>query len=152
VPALGIQVCFGDAKAIAEATKLRESHIDAILQAAALLEKKGFVTGDHIQYFVSPSPDLSSDLCGLAMQWMADRSRPTFALSQKGGEVRISARGTKKLVQKGLDLGAAMKEAAGSVGGVGGGHDIASGGKIAQGKEDAFLAALDKVVGTQLKK
>jgi RecJ-like exonuclease len=55
-------------------------------------------------------------------------------------------------VQKGLDLGAAMKEAAGSVGGVGGGHDIASGGKIAQGKEDAFLTALDKVVGTQLKK
>jgi nanoRNase/pAp phosphatase (c-di-AMP/oligoRNAs hydrolase) len=38
------------------------------------------------------------------------------------------------------------------VGGVGGGHDIASGGKIAQGKEDAFLTALDKVVGTQLKK
>ena len=152
VPALGIQVCLGNARAIEDAVKLREAHVDAVLQSAALLEKKGFVTGENIQYFVSPSPDLSSDLCGLAMQWMADRSRPTFALAQKGGEIRISARGTKKLVHRGLDLGAAMREAAGSVGGNGGGHDIASGGKIAQGQEDAFLAALDKTVGAQLKK
>jgi RecJ-like exonuclease len=151
-PALGIQLCLGNPKAREEACRLRDAHAEAVLQAALVLHKKGFVTGEHIQYFVSPSQDLSSDLCGLAMQWLADSSRPTFSLSQKGGEIRISARGTKKLVHKGLDLGTAMREAAGSVGGNGGGHDIASGGKIAQGKEDAFLAALDKVVGTQLKK
>ncbi|HUM82059.1 MAG TPA: DHHA1 domain-containing protein, partial [Methanothrix sp.] len=51
---------------------------------------------------------------------------------------------------RGLDLSVAMRRATGAVGGVGGGHTIASGGSIPPGSEDRFLTILDEIVGEQL--
>ena len=54
-------------------------------------------------------------------------------------------------MNKGLDLALALREAAGEVGGSGGGHPVASGASIPLGKEDAFLELVDYIVGKQLK-
>jgi single-stranded-DNA-specific exonuclease len=53
------------------------------------------------------------------------------------------------LLEKGVDLSAALREAASSVGGQGGGHAVASGATIAKGKEEAFLVKLDEIIGRQ---
>jgi RecJ-like exonuclease len=43
-----------------------------------------------------------------------------------------------------------MREASRSVGGDGGGHDVAAGATIPAGTEEAFVEAADAIVGTQL--
>jgi RecJ-like exonuclease len=43
-----------------------------------------------------------------------------------------------------------MSEAANSVGGVGGGHDIAAGATIPEGTETEFLKHLNQLVGLQI--
>jgi single-stranded-DNA-specific exonuclease len=48
-----------------------------------------------------------------------------------------------------VDLAVALREAAATVGGQGGGHAVASGATIAKGKEEAFLQKLDEIIGQQ---
>jgi single-stranded DNA-specific DHH superfamily exonuclease len=63
---------------------------------------------------------------------------------------KVSARATRALVAKGLDLAVALREAAAELGGDGGGHNIASGASIPKGKEEKFLTLVDEIVGRQL--
>ena len=66
------------------------------------------------------------------------------------GKIKISARGTAYLLDKGLDLAVALGEAAASVNGVGGGHSIASGATIPSDSDKKFLEELDKIIGSQM--
>jgi RecJ-like exonuclease len=68
----------------------------------------------------------------------------------KNDEVKVSARGSHTLVREGLDLSAVMREAARSVGGDGGGHDVAAGATIPAGTQAAFVAAADDLIADQL--
>jgi RecJ-like exonuclease len=85
------------------------------------------------------------------MQYILDQSKPTLALSDVKGKVKVSSRGTKHLVSRGLDLAAALKKAAEKVGGVGGGHAVAAGATVDAGKKSEFLASVDEIVGHQLR-
>ncbi len=78
------------------------------------------------------------------------RSKPIFGLSNADGVVKVSARGTPELVRRGLNLGSAIREASEQVGGTGGGHNIAAGGQIPSGKEDAFLSIVDAIVAKMI--
>jgi single-stranded-DNA-specific exonuclease len=81
---------------------------------------------------------------------------PIFAFADAdikvGGErkIKVSGRGTRDLVEKGLDLARAIKCASEKVGGTGGGHNIAAGATIPAGREMDFLREADLVVGGQL--
>lgn len=55
------------------------------------------------------------------------------------GMIKISARAPKTLVEKGLNLSRIMTEAAESVGGFGGGHDVAAGALIPLDRREEFL-------------
>ncbi|MBU2559712.1 DHH family phosphoesterase [archaeon] len=66
------------------------------------------------------------------------------------GDIKISSRGTKELIERGLNLGIAMNYAAEKTGGKGGGHDIASGAKIEIGQEEEFLKYANEIIGEQL--
>jgi len=80
-----------------------------------------------------------------------DPDRPIVAFARKGEEeTKVSGRGTARLVGQGLDLATVMTEAAGAVGGEGGGHDVAAGATIPAGAEEQFIARVDAVVGEQL--
>jgi RecJ-like exonuclease len=82
-----------------------------------------------------------------------DRPLLAFAVSVDDQNIEMtkaSARGTKELVEKGLDLSSAMRRASESVGGTGGGHNIAAGATIPPGKEADFLAEIDRIVSAQM--
>ena len=64
--------------------------------------------------------------------------------------IKVSARGTEELIEKGLNLSLAMKKAASELNGIGGGHNIAAGATIPKGKEEEFLDLLEKEIKTQL--
>ncbi len=145
----GAALVLGDTKSWERAEKLRQDYRKTVLEAVLAVQFKGLKQLDNLQYFFSPVPDVSSDLCGIVMQWIGDRDKPTIALSQKNSDVKISSRANKKMIENGVDLSYALRTAAGAVGGVGGGHNVASGGKIPAGREDEFIAMVDKIIGEQ---
>ena len=148
---LGVALCNGDADALEQAGELRRAYNGKIMERLLTIESEGVTHKDHVQYFVAKDPSLAGAQCGLAMQYILDQSKPTLALSEAGDSVKVSSRGTKYLVSKGLDLSAALKKAAEKLGGMGGGHAVASGATIPKGKEDEFLSAVDEIVGLQLR-
>ncbi len=104
---------------------------------------------DNIQYFYNDTPSLAGVICGTSMQYFANRDKPTISLSKKGEDIKISSRATYELIGKGINLATALRESASSVGGIGGGHAIASGATIPAARVDGFLKRLDEIVGKQ---
>jgi RecJ-like exonuclease len=147
----GIALCMGDGEALVAASDLRNEYNRMIMERLLAIEQDGAVQKEHIQHFEAPEPSLAGAQCGLAMQYILDQSKPTLALSRVGDSIKVSSRGTKYLVSKGLDLSAALKKSAERAGGIGGGHAVAAGATIPSGKDQEFLESVDEMVGLQLR-
>jgi len=111
--------------------------------------KEGLTKKRNIQYFYSTNPSLSGALCGITMQFVGDGDQPTIALSIHADNTRVSSRASFRILEKGVDLAIALREAAAAVGGVGGGHAVASGATIPKGSEEEFIQRLDELIGAQ---
>jgi len=103
----------------------------------------------NIRFLKMEGGEAGAIVSGLGIRYLFT-DMPLITLNHKDDMVKISARGNKPLISRGLDLSIAMRKAAGAVGGVGGGHTIASGGSIPPGTEEKFLSHLDWIVGEQL--
>ncbi|MHC1680417.1 MAG: DHH family phosphoesterase [Methanomassiliicoccales archaeon] len=66
-----------------------------------------------------------------------------------GERIKVSGRMRRELVENGIHLGEAMKQASLKVKGAGGGHNVAAGATIPKRKIKAFLEALDEEIGAQ---
>jgi RecJ-like exonuclease len=64
---------------------------------------------------------------------------------------KFSARTTDAVVEKGVNLGAVLREASEKFGGKGGGHNIAAGAQVPIGKISDFVRLADELVGKQLR-
>jgi len=148
---LGIALCVGDKEALEHAGELRREYNRKIMEQLKVIESDGASSTDHIQYFRAPDSSLAGAQCGLAMQYILDQSKPTLALSKSRGKMKVSSRGTKYLVSKGLDLSSALKKSAEKFGGSGGGHAVAAGATIPLESEEEFLKSVDEIVGLQLR-
>jgi len=148
---LGVALCMGDKESLARAEELRKEYNRKLLDRLVSIEMDGVSEKTHIQYFDAPDPSLAGAQCGLAMQYILNQAKPTLALSVVKGSVKVSSRGTKYLVSKGLDLSAALKKGAEKFGGVGGGHAVASGATVPEAKREEFLEAVDAIVAQQLR-
>jgi len=62
-------------------------------------------------------------------------------------QIKISSRGTKELVEAGLNLGEIIEEITEDLGGEGGGHNVAAGAKIPREKKEEFIEKVDKEIG-----
>ncbi|HIQ32339.1 MAG TPA: DHH family phosphoesterase [Methanothermococcus okinawensis] len=78
------------------------------------------------------------------------RDKPVIGIYEEEGYYKISSRGNRLLVERGLDLSKAMSVAS-QFGGSGGGHNIAAGARIPKVYLSAFLQRVDEIVGEQLK-
>lgn len=77
--------------------------------------------------------------------------KPVIAFTQtEDDDIKISARGTRELIEKGLNLGKAMGYASEKMDGKGGGHDIAAGAKINIGDEEEFLRYVEEKIKEQM--
>ena len=147
---LGVGLCLKDRDALVKAIELRDEYDHEILNSTLELDKKGLVQRDNIQYFDSSESGYSGVLAGIAMRYFADPNKPTIAMNSSENKVKVSSRATNSLLDKGLDLSAALYESCKAVGGEGGGHRIASGGSFEHGKEEEFIDSLDRIIGEQL--
>lgn len=146
---MGVALTLGDPEAMAEAQRLRKEYTSEVLAGLDRIAQKGVTQLENIQYFHNDGMGLSGILCGVTMQYLGDRDKPTIALSPSGDNVKISSRGTFELLDEGIDLAEALRESAAAVSGTGGGHRIAAGAMVPKEREEDFLNELDCKIGEQ---
>jgi len=147
---MGLAAAMGGREALAEAREVRREYRSRIMKGMLEIQASGVQKKPHLQYFYADNAQMAGAFAALVMNYLFPGPQPTVSLAREGDSMKISARGTRGLIAKGLDLAAACRKAAAATGGDGGGHSIASGATIPLGSEMKFIDALDTVVGEQL--
>jgi RecJ-like exonuclease len=152
---IGLRICLGDRNAVSEAAKNRSEHKKQLSIAMNYIKQNNIVhRKKYVQYFHAHS-EIRDTIVGIAagMVLGSDGIRidmPMIAFANADDGVKVSARADKSMIIKGLDLSIAVKTAAESVGGFGGGHNIAAGATIPSGKEYDFLHIIEGIIAAQL--
>ncbi|MCE8423458.1 MAG: DHH family phosphoesterase [Candidatus Methanoperedens sp.] len=152
---IGLAVCMGDrGKSYNEASILLNEHRKNLVEGLTLVKEQGMVMMENLQYFDSGNKireTIVGIVAGMSSSFVINKNLPIIAFADSEGGVKVSSRGNYDLIRKGLNLGAAITEAAKAVGGTGGGHDIAAGAFIPKDAKNEFLKLLDGRIGTQIK-
>ncbi|MBS3782488.1 MAG: DHH family phosphoesterase [Candidatus Thermoplasmatota archaeon] len=154
---IGLKVCLGDReKNLKKARSLLKGHQKVLVDSLQYVENIGVEEREHLQFFHGKDeiPDtVVGTVAGMLLSsGDVERRLPiiAFAKSEERDGVKVSSRGTKRLVKKGLDLSSIMSKCSKKVGGEGGGHDIAAGALIPDGKEEEFLGEVEDMIESQL--
>jgi len=146
---LALSLCMRDSSAVDEARTItrenQKSLVSTIKKAQAQIK-----SARNFRYVLLDDSSGTGIIAGTMTRYLYP-DRPFITLNEVEEKIKISARGTRKLVAAGLDLAAAMREASSSVGGMGGGHDIASGATIPKGTAMKFIDTVDSIIEKQLK-
>lgn len=147
---IGLAVCLGGAGVWSMAEAVEREYRGKIL--AALRALPGSVTECRgLRYFISDDSSLGGVIAGIAAMYVCGSDKALFALTRMDDELHVSCRGNRYLVNRGLDLGAAMRQVGGELGGHGGGHKIAAGATVARAREAEFLEKTDRLLVGQVK-
>jgi len=153
---VGLKVCLGDRdKWFKKARNLLIGHRHNLVEGIQFAKEEGIIKRKYLQFFHAGS-GIRDTIIGIVANMLLNseeisKDLPLVGFADKGeGEVKVSARATEEMVEKGLNLSQAMKKAAIAFNGVGGGHNIAAGATIPKGKEEEFLDKLEKEIKTQL--
>ncbi len=147
-PALGLSLCMRDASVVDEvwvlSSRYQQTVVEQVRAAQSIVKDM-----EHIRYVALENVTGTGIIGGTLIRYVYP-DKPFITLNKVEDMVKVSARGTRNLVDSGLNLAVAMREAAKGVGGQGGGHDIASGASIPPGTSEEFLSAVNNIVGGQL--
>jgi len=153
---VGLKVCLGDRdKYFKKARNLLQGHRHNLVEGLQFAKEEGIVKREYLQFFHA-GEGIRDTIVGIVANMLLNSEEtsnnlPIVGFANKDeNSVKVSARGTQELVDKGLNLSAAMKKAAGALNGVGGGHNIAAGATIPKGKEEEFLDLLEQEIKAQL--
>ncbi|MDD5473204.1 MAG: DHH family phosphoesterase [Candidatus Methanoperedens sp.] len=146
---IALALCMRDASSVDEARAItRENQrtlISTIKKAQAQVKP-----ARNFRYVLLDDSSGTGIIAGTMTRYLYP-DKPFITLNEVEEQIRVSARGTRKLVSAGLDLAAAMREASVSVGGMGGGHDVAAGATIPKGTAMKFIDVVDSIIEKQLK-
>ena len=153
---VGLKVCLGDRdKWMKKALNLLLGHRHNLVEGLQFAKEEGITKREYLQFFHAGT-GIRDTIVGIVANMLLNSEEvsndlPLIGFADKGdGEVKASGRATEELVEKGLDLSAAMKKAALELNGIGGGHNIAAGATFPKGKEEEFLEILEKEIKIQL--
>lgn len=151
-PQMGIDICLGRAGALEKGRALLALHRRALREGVDYAYKMVRDWGPFL--FLDGRGVIDDGLIGVVagMVYPGGRTKPILAVAlDKSGQIKISTRGTKKLVANGLNLGLALRESCAPLGGAGGGHAIAAGASVPADKLNEFLALFSKAIEKQIK-
>ncbi|MDO9538176.1 MAG: DHH family phosphoesterase [Thermoplasmata archaeon] len=152
---LGMDVCKGDRdESLDLALGLRKGHRRQLIDSLKIMEATGISQMEYIQ-FVHVGSMIRDTIVGTVAGMLfgsgkIDDRKPIFALAEADDGIKISGRGTRILVNAGLDLSEVMRQATQKLGGAGGGHNIAAGATISPENVNQFLEMANEIVGQQL--
>jgi len=153
---VGLGVCLGDCEgALERARTLLANHRRNLSEGLEYVRREGVTHEEHVQWFDAGDAireTIVGIVAGMAIGTDGvSPDKPIVAFARKNDEeTKVSARGSGVLVRQGLDLSVVMREASQSVGGDGGGHDVAAGATVPAGEEAAFIDAADDVLEGQI--
>jgi single-stranded DNA-specific DHH superfamily exonuclease len=145
---IGIDVCMRNKGAVDEAVAITRENQRVIIDSIRKAEQQ-VKSAQNFRYVVLDDVGGMGIIAGIMTRYRYT-DKPFIAFNEVEDMVKVSGRGTRALVDAGLDLAFVMKQAAGSVGGRGGGHDVASGASIPKGSVEGFVQVADSVIGEQL--
>ncbi|MEM3555497.1 MAG: DHH family phosphoesterase [Candidatus Micrarchaeia archaeon] len=140
-PEIGINVCLGREGSLEKARRMLYEHREELrkgmLYAVSNYEDFGSF------YFLDGRGRIQDGVIGVIAGMLygaaLEGDKPILGVAfDEEGKIKISARGTRKLVERGLNLGEVLRKACAGIG-VGGGHNIAAGGTIERDKLNEFL-------------
>jgi single-stranded-DNA-specific exonuclease len=153
---VGLQVCLGDrGKWLKEALNLLSGHRHNLVEGLQFAREEKIQKRTYVQYFHA-GDGIRDTIIGIITNMMlnteeVDKALPLIGFAHtENGDVKVSARATQDLVDRGLDLAVALTHAAQEIHGVGGGHNIAAGATIPKGKEEEFLQFVEREIKLQL--
>jgi single-stranded-DNA-specific exonuclease len=153
---VGLQVCLGDrGKWLKEALRLLRGHRHNLVEGLQYAREEKLQKRTHLQYFHA-GDGIRDTIIGIVTNMMLngediDKELPLIGfVHTENGEVKVSARATQNLVDRGLDLASALNTAAKKLHGFGGGHNIAAGATIPKGTEEEFLQIVEREIQLQL--
>jgi len=153
---VGLGVCLGDREsALERARTLLANHRRNLSEGLQLVQQEGVTHEENVQWFDAGDrirETIVGIVAGMALGTDGvDPNKPIVAFAAKNEEeTKVSGRGTGSLVAQGLDLSVVLGEAARSVDGDGGGHDIAAGATVPTGRKATFIEAADDLIAEQL--
>ncbi len=145
----GLAVCMRDTSRVNEALAIAREHQRTIIMNIKKAQAQ-IKTAQNFRYVHLEDSRSTGAIAGTMTRYLYP-DKPFVTLNEVEDRIKVSARGTRKLVSAGLDLASAMREASASVGGMGGGHDVASGASIPRGTAAKFIETVDSIIGRQLK-
>lgn len=146
---IALSLCMRDESVIDEAKVLALEHQRALISVIKKAQAQ-IRSARSFRYVLLEDSSGTGIIAGTMTRYLYP-DKPFLTLNEVEGKIRISGRGTRKLVNAGLDLATAMREASQIVGGMGGGHDVASGATIPKGTAKKFIDMIDPIIETQLK-
>jgi single-stranded-DNA-specific exonuclease len=156
---LGVAVCMGDrASALEEANRVLEDYRRSINKYLGWVTEKPERMKEFVNIYVVYGEDFINDKMVGAVSSILTSSLPNpekpliaYANLQEEGIAKISARTMEAVISRGVNLGEIMQIAAEKFKGKGGGHNIAAGAQVPIEEIGNFIAAVDELVGKQLK-
>ncbi|MFH1100721.1 MAG: DHH family phosphoesterase [Methanobacteriota archaeon] len=153
---VGLRVCEGDRGAwLKQAQNLLQGHRQNLVEGLQFAREEKIQKRKFLQYFHA-GEGIRDTIIGIVTNMLlnsddVDSSLPLLGFVwTENGDVKVSARTTQTMVDKGVDLSSAMKKAAAMLNGVGGGHNIAAGATIPKATEEEFLDLLERELQHQL--
>jgi single-stranded-DNA-specific exonuclease len=154
---VGLSVVMGDrGEAMVEAQETLEEYRRTIGQALDWVQMNEKVEEMENIYVIRAEDNVNDTVIGvvsgiLLSQGILKKMKPIVATAySEDDQLKVSARGVEELVDKGLHMGMVMQQAAETVEGGGGGHDIAAGAYVPVNKENAFLEEVNRLVAAAL--
>ncbi|AGB05296.1 single-stranded DNA-specific exonuclease [Aciduliprofundum sp. MAR08-339] len=154
---IGYKVCLGDRdEYYKKALSMLNHHRKNLVEGVNFVKEIGIVKRENLQYFHA-GENINENIVGIVASMLLteedNRDLPIIAFANSDdGNIKVSARAPRVLVDRGLDLSIIMREASAQVGGFGGGHNIAAGATIPRGKEEEFIDIVEKMIKKQLQK
>lgn len=149
-PLIGLEVARGDRRVYYGAMlKLLKHHRRNIAKGMEFIRKNGLEKGPegYLQYFDatgSLKETFVGTVAGLTLgNEGCDPYKPIAGIVRTNGVAKVSARCSKLLFLSGIDLARAIRQAARSVGGEGGGHAVACGAQVEEDQVPVFVQAFE---------
>jgi RecJ-like exonuclease len=154
---VGLSICLGNRDhSLKEGFDLLNRYQDRLISGLEWIKKEGSEQGEYVQWIYTDDKKKKSILGTLANVGielgMLDNKKPVLTLGRMHESVKVSARTTPQMVDKGVNLGIAMDQASRNFNGSGGGHNIAAGALIPYKDLDNFKNIVNEIVRSQISK
>ncbi|MFX1449952.1 MAG: DHHA1 domain-containing protein [Promethearchaeota archaeon] len=155
---LGIAICLGDTKNLKEAIKSLTEYRKKIAENLKWFKEKDVLKEKKAIYYFHGEKNITHKMIGTITSIVTSSNliksdKPLIGIAYIDEKMsKISARGFPALIERGLDLGKALRATIEELklDGEAGGHNIAAGAQIPSELEKKFLETLDPIIEKQI--